>query len=454
MAPQVTPALEELRGEVEARLADHELDALLNLLKNKHPADIADVLELLDEPQRVQLFDLLRTDIAAEVLDETRTEITRDLVDAIPDERIADLLEMMPMDDAAEILSELPDARAEDILVLMEPDEAVDVESLLAYPEESAGRLMTSKVVRLDASWTVEQALAHLRTVDPEVETLTYLYVVNTRGQLVGVLPVWEMLTARPDRRIADLMDPSVIAVTADTDQEEVARIVSQYDFFAIPVVDRDQRLLGIITHDDVIDILQEEFTEDVQRFGGSVPLTHTYLSTPVLEMVRKRVGWLLLLFLTATLTGTVMRLFEGELERAVALSFFIPLLIGTGGNAGSQMTATMIRALAVGEVRMSDAWHVLGREALTGFILGLAMGVVGLARAMTWGTSLALGLTVAVSLCVLVVWANVMGMLLPMVADRFHVDPTVISGPVMSTLVDATGLLIYFSLARFIMGL
>jgi magnesium transporter len=454
MAPQVTPALEELRGEVETRLADHELDALLNFLKNKHPADIADVLELLDEPQRVQLFELLHTDIAAEVLDETRTEITRDLVDAIPDERIADLLETMPMDDAAEVLSELPDARADDILELMEPDEAVDVESLLAYPEESAGRLMTSKVVRLDASWTVEQALAHLRTVDPEVETLTYLYVVNTRGQLVGVLPVWEMLTARPDRRIADLMDPSVIAVTADTDQEEVARIVSQYDFFAIPVVDHDQRLLGIITHDDVIDILQEEFTEDVQRFGGSVPLTHTYLSTPVLEMVRKRVGWLLLLFLTATLTGTVMRLFEGELERAVALSFFIPLLIGTGGNAGSQMTATMIRALAVGEVRMSDAWHVLAREALTGFILGLAMGVVGLARAMTWGTSLALGLTVAASLCVLVVWANVMGMLLPMVADRVRVDPTVISGPVMSTLVDATGLLIYFSLARFIMGL
>lgn len=454
MTPPASPALQEIHEQVATLLAADNLQALLALLKAQHPADIADVLEFLDEPQRVQIFEMLHADIAAEVLDETRTEITRDLVDAIPDSRIADLLEAMPMDDAAEILSELPDQRADDILELMEPDEAAEVGVLLAYPEESAGRLMTTHIARLYDAWTVEEALAYLREVDPEVETLSYLYVVNADEQLVGVLPIWQMLTSPPGKHVADIMHHNVTSVTVDTDQEEVARMVSQYDFFAIPVVDAGNHLLGIITHDDVIDILEEEFTEDVQRFGGSAPLDFSYLSTPILMMVRKRVGWLLLLFLTATLTGTVMRLFEDELETVVALSFFIPLLIGTGGNAGSQMTATMIRALAVGEVRFSDLWTVLGREALTGFILGLAMGIVGLGRAMTWGTSLALGVTVAVSLCVLVVWANVMGMLLPIIASRLDIDPTVISGPVMSTLVDATGLLIYFTTARVIMGI
>ena len=454
MAPHVTPALEELFEQVEALLTSADPTPLVRYLRDRHPADIADLIELLDEEERVRVFELLNADVAAEVLDESRTEITRDLVEAIPDERIADLLETMPEDDAAEILSELSDRRAEDILELMEPVEAAEVETLLAYPEESAGRLMTTKVVRLDADWTVDEALGYLRSIDFEVETLAYLYVVDGAGRLVGVMPIWNMLTSPPARRVRDLMQPAVISVDVNTDQEEVARVVGQYDFFAIPVVDASNHLLGIITHDDVIDILQEEFTEDVQRFGGSEPLEHSYLSTPILVMVRKRVGWLLLLFLTATLTGTVMRLFEDELNSVVALSFFIPLLIGTGGNAGSQMTATMIRALAVDEVRAGDLWRVLGREALTGLILGLAMGGVGLARAMTWGASIGLGITVAASLCVLVVWANVMGMLLPFAASRLKIDPTVISGPVMSTLVDATGLLIYFSLARWIMGL
>jgi magnesium transporter len=261
------------------------------------------------------------------------------------------------------------------------------------------------------------------------------------------------MLTSAPDTTIASVLEPAVISVTADTDQEEVARAVAQYDFFAIPVTDSAGKFLGIITHDDVIDILEEEFTEDVQRFGGSEPLENTYFSTSILRMVRKRVGWLLLLFLTATLTGTVMRLYEGQLEATVALSFFIPLLIGTGGNAGSQMTATMIRALATGEVHFEDVWLVLGRELLTGLVLGLAMGAIGIVRALTWQTSMGVALTVAASLCVLVIWANVMGMLLPIIASRLKIDPTVISGPVMSTLVDATGLLIYFSLAGLIIG-
>lgn len=454
MASRQNSVLQEMQERVESLLDARDLTTLLAYLKEQHPADIADMLEFLDEPQRVEIFQLLQADVAAEVLDETLTEITRELVEAMPGYQVADLLETLPTDDAAEVLSELDERLADQLLDLMEPREAAEVEALLAYPEDTAGRLMSTRIARLQSGWTVEEALDYMRSVDLEVETLSYLYVVNGGGRLIGVVPTWRMLTASPQRRIKDIMDPDVISVLVTTDQEEVARVVSQYDFFAIPVIDDAGRLRGIITHDDVIDILQDEFTEDVQRFGGSVPLEHTYLSTSILGMVRKRVGWLLLLFLTATLTGTVMRLFEDELAQVVALTVFIPLLIGTGGNAGYQITATMIRAVAVGEVRLSDVWKVLVRELLTGLLIGALMGLAGFIMALLWQMPQELGLTVAVSLMALVLWANIMGALLPIIAAWLRVDPAVISGPVMSTLVDATGLLIYFTLARLIIGL
>lgn len=454
MASQQNSVLQEMQERVDSFLDARDFTSLLAYLREQHPADIADMLEFLDESQRVEIFQLLQADVAAEVLDETLTEITRELIEAMPNHRVADLLEALPTDDAAEVLSEIDERLAGQLLDLMEPREAAEVEAVLAFPEDTAGRLMSTRIARLLSGWTVEEALSYMRGLDLDVETLSYLYVVNGGGRLIGVVPTWRMLTASPHRRIKEIMDPDVISVPVATDQEEVARVVSQYDFFAIPVVDDAGRLLGIITHDDVIDILQDEFTEDVQRFGGSVPLEHTYLSTSVLGMVRKRVGWLLLLFLTATLTGAVMQLFEQELQQVVALAVFIPLLIGTGGNAGYQITATMIRAVAVGEVRFSDVWTVLARELLTGLLLGAVMGLAGFFMAVLWQMPLELGLTVAVALMALVLWANVMGMLLPIIAARLRVDPAVISGPVMSTLVDATGLLIYFSLARLIMGL
>ncbi len=454
MAPLITPALQDTRQKLETLLNTGSMDAVRVLLMEEHPADIADLLELLNSEQRVTLFNLIEPDTAAEVLDEINTRLTRDLVDAVPDEKIADLLEALPVDDAAEVLSELEEDRAEDILALMEPEEAADVGTLLAYPEDTAGRLMSTKVVRLRADWTVDHTLQYLRTIDPETETFVYLYIVNGRDQLVGVVPLRSLVLASPDRLLSELMTPSMISVQVDTDQEDVARLVAQYDFVAIPVTDAAGRLVGVITHDDVVDILQDEFTEDMQRLGGSQPLETEYLSTPVLTVTRKRVGWLMVLFLTEMLTGTVMRFFEHELEAAVALSFFVPLLIGTGGNSGSQATSTIIRAIAVGEVKLKDTWRLLWHEMRTGFLLGVLMGAVGFVRALTWGSSIALSLTVSASLFTIVLWANVIGSLLPPLAARLKIDPAVISGPVMSTLVDATGLFIYFTLARLIIGL
>ena len=454
MATQPEISLESLRQQVENLLKSGDQAPLRKLLETIHPADIADLLEQLDDEQRVPIFNLLQEDSAADVLDETSDEVTRDIIEGVPDERIADLLEAMPMDDAAEILSVLEEERAEDLLDLMEPAEAAEVEVLLSYPEDTAGRLMTTEVVHLNEHWTIERTLEYLRTVDPEVETLTYLYVINGGRQLVGVVPLRKLVTSPTNLRISEIMEGDIISVAVDTDQEEVARMVSQYDFTAIPVVDGLNRFIGVITHDDVVDILQDEFTEDAQRFGGSQPLEKSYLSSSVFNVFSKRVFWLMVLFLTEMLTGSVMRFFEGELESLVALTFFIPLMIGTGGNAGSQTTSTIIRSLAVGDVRIQDVWRLLWHETRTGFLLGLVMATMGFVRALTWGSSIPLSITVGLSLFTIVAWANIMGSVLPVLAAKFHIDPAVISGPVMSTLVDATGLFVYFMLARMIIGL
>jgi magnesium transporter len=249
-------------------------------------------------------------------------------------------------------------------------------------------------------------------------------------------------------------MDPEVITVTVGIDQEEVARLMSKYDLLALPVVDVNRKLVGVITVDDVIDVIEEETTEDIQRLGGALPLDQPYLNTSILTVTKKRIGWLLLLFLTGSLTGEVMRIFEHELTTVVALSYFIPLLIGTGGNAGSQTTSTIIRALAVGDIDIGDALHSLWHEMRVGVLLGGGMSLFAYIRAMMWGASQALALSVSLSILTIVVWANVSGAVLPLIAAKFKIDPTVVSGPVMSTLVDATGLLIYFSIAKIIIGL
>jgi magnesium transporter len=454
MTPFESPSRDDLVAQLHSLLEHQDIDGALALIQREHPSDIANLLEALDEKHRVALFARLHPESAAEVLDEISTEATRELVEAIPDENIADLLEAMPVDDAAELLSDLTDERAVEILSLVEPAEAAEIGTLLAFPEETAGRLMDSNVARVMADWTLEQTLDHLRTRDPDAEMLAYLYVTDDDGHLVGVLPLRDLVTHGPALKVRDVMDENVIAVRVDTDQEEAARLVSQYDFFAIPVVDFEGRLAGVITHDDVVDILSEEFTEDIQRLGGSQPLEDEYLVTPVRTVFQKRVGWLLVLFLTEMLTGTVMRFYEGELAAEVALMFFIPLLIGTGGNSGSQTTSTIVRAIALGEVQMRDAWRLLWHESRAGLMLGLVMAVVGFFRALLWHTGTPLALTVALALFCIVLWANIIGSLLPVLAERFRIDPAVISGPVMSTLIDATGLVIYFSLARSIIGL
>jgi magnesium transporter len=280
------------------------------------------------------------------------------------------------------------------------------------------------------------------------------LFVVDAQGSLAGVVSMRQLIMTAANTPLIDIMNSDVRAVLVGTDEEECARLMSHYDLLALPVVDENNILLGIVTIDDVVDVLKETATEDIQRFGGSEPLERAYLNTHVLTVVRKRVGWLLLLFVTGSLTSTVLRLFENELETLVELAFFVPLLIGTGGNAGSQTTSTIISALAVGEIRLSDALRTLWHELRIGITLGVILAIFAFGRVLLQGISPEFSLTVAVSILTIVIWATALGSLLPLLVTRLRLDPAAVSGPVMSTLVDATGLLIYFSVARLMLGL
>ena len=362
------------------------------------------------------------------------------------------------MDDAAWVVSRASPARAEAILTELSartPAAAEDVRTLLTYGEATAGRLMTEKFVRLSAAMTVEEAFAAVRRADPEVETLTDLYVVDTPGaaeeRLVGVISLRDLVRARPAQRLAEVMTPDPITVSVDTDQEDVARLFSKYDFLALPVVDRQGALAGIVTVDDIIDVLVEEHTEDQLKFSAVEPgvINQPYFSTPLWRVVRSRVGWLVLLFVAETATGSVLRYFEHDLEKVVALSFFVPLLIGTGGNTGAQTVSTIIRGLALREVRLRDTWRVLGRELGSGVLLGLLLGLIAFGRATLWGSGMQLSFVVALTILAIVTWANLIGAVIPLAAQRLKIDPALVSAPFITTLVDATGLIIYFLIAN-----
>lgn len=441
------------REQIEYFLAEGKFDDLQTLLAQCHPADIAELLDDLPADDAVHLFDLLPVEIASEVLDETGSPVRQELVEKVEDEKLADLLDELPMDDAAEFLEDLPEEVSDRLLGLMEPEEAAEVQELLGYEEETAGRLMTRDVAALRRNWTVAETFDYLRSLK-DAETLHYLYVVDRYGRLIGVVPLRVLILTQPVVTIESIMRDDVVSVLVTADQEELAEMVSKYDYYGIPVVDDKNILLGVVTVDDVLDIVEEEATEDIQRLGGSEPLEQPYFAVSIMQVFRKRVGWLLLLFVAATLTGTVLNLFQDELAAVVALALFIPLIIGTGGNAGSQTVATIIRAITLDEVRLGNIVAAWRKEVSVGLLLGLVMGVIGFLRALFWNTGFDIALIVALTLPAVVIWSTTIATLVPTLADRFNIDPAVISGPMISTIVDTTGLLIYFLLAKQLLGI
>ncbi|MCD6291451.1 MAG: magnesium transporter [Anaerolineae bacterium] len=444
--------IESALGRVRAALERGDYDQAVAIIESLRPADQAEVFSELDEEDQETLLPRLSPEDSADILEELDEEEAAELAQTLPPRELSRIVDEMEPDEAADLLGDIPPEQAEAVLASLEDPE--EVRPLLVHPDDTAGGLMTSEFLALRRRTTVAEALEAIRRWHPEGHVVDQLFVVDRNGVLRGTVSLRQLIMADPQQRMVDIMDPEVISVPAGTDQEECARLMDRYDLIALPVVDEHHRLLGVITVDDLVDVLQEEVTEDIQRLGGAQPLGGPYLDTRVTRVARSRIGWLLLLFVTETLTGTVLRLFEHELAAVVSLTFFIPLLIGTGGNAGSQTTSTIIRALAIGDIDLGDALRVLWHELRVGLLLGIAMGTIGYIRALAWGTSHAVASAVATALLMIVLWANVVGSTLPLLASKLHIDPAIVSGPFMSTLVDATGLLIYLSVAKLILGI
>ena len=393
--------------------------------------------------------------------------------------RIADLIETLEPEDAGAVLRRLSDAGAADVLdalapddaadvigaitaehperaqpILVEMDRAGDVQALLRFPPTTAGGIMTTDFLAVRPETTAEEAIHELRARARKGEFGGYVYVTDSVNLLLGVAPLYRLILVDPTTPVGQIMRPDPVRVRGTDDQEDVARVFRQERLLAIPVTDLEGRLIGVITADDVADVLEEEATEDIEKLGGSEALDAPYLRTGPFSLVKKHIRWLLVLFLAEAYTGTVLRHFEDELQRAIALTLFIPLLIGTGGNTGTQITTTLTRALAVGDVRPGDVFRVLRKEWSAAAMLGVVMAVACYLRGITLGVSPAVGGVVALTAACIVLWAATVAAVLPLILRRLRLDPAVVSGPSITTIVDGTGLVLYFEIARWLLRL
>ena len=439
--------------EIRSLLAKQDWAGLDSSLALIHPADIAELLEALPVADRDGLFRRLPLEVASEVFDEMSDETRHGFFARFDDAYLADVLETLPMDDGASILEDLPKEKTDHLLTLMVPERAVAVQQLLTYPPESAGRLMRTDMAALQVDWNVSQAVEAIRAAPPD-KTFYHLYIVDGENKLVGRVLSRSLLLAEPRQQLTEVMDSPRPAVHPETDQEEVARLVAKYDVVAVPVLDQQDRLLGVVTVDDVLDVIRDEATEDIQRMGGSEPLERSYFSTPALTIARKRLGWLLLLFVAGTLTGVVIEAFELVWTQVVVLALFVPLIIDTGGNTGSQTVSTIIRAMSVGEVSYKNIWQAWRKEVTTGLFLGLALFAIGILFSMViFKVELGVALTISLTLMVVVLWSTTIGTLIPIIAEKLGLDAAVVSAPLITSLVDVTGLIIYYTLAGYLLG-
>lgn len=449
-----TQATADLLAEVQALIHERERDGVLGLAELIGAAEWADLVPQLEPHEIAVLIQWLPDEEIAEILEELPPIEAARILRNLSAREASQLLGEMDPDDAADVVEALPDDTVAEILVRMKPEDAAEIRQLSGYEPDTAGGIMTPEYVAVSKDATSAQAIAAIRRLVDEAETVNYVYVVDEGRHLLGVLSLYRLLLSPDDTPVEKLMAPSTVRVKASADQETAARILTDRNLLAIPVVDDEDHLIGIITEDDVADVIEAEATEDIERLGGSQPLNLPYRLASVPLLVRKRVGWLLLLFIAQGYTGTVLQNFRGELAAVVALSFFIPLLIGTGGNVGSQTVTLVVRAMALGEVALRDIGWLVFKELRVGLVMGLVMGVLAIGQAWFLGVSSDIATAVSIAVVAICVWAATVAAALPLILRRLGVDPAVVSAPLISTLVDGTGLIIYFEIARLVLGL
>jgi len=450
-----------LQPEIQSLIAEKKLSILKEVLNDWSPADIADLLIDLPGHEKVIIFRLLPNELATDTFEHLEIDTQMDLLKAMGKSEVADILNEMSPDDRTALLEELPGAAAKQLIQLLSAEERKVALTLLGYPEDSVGRLMTPDYISVKPNWVIEEALNYIRDNAEDSETLNIVYVTDDKGNLLDDVKIREFILARLDQKVSDLMDGNYVALNVTDDQETAVDVFKKYDRVALPVVDKNGVLIGIVTVDDVLDVAEEEATEDIQKLAAVEVLEEPYPTIPIFSMVKKRVVWLTLLFLGETLTAFAMGHFKDEISKAVVLSMFIPLIISSGGNSGSQASTLVIRAMALGEITIGDWWKIMRREVLSGLMLGLILGGIGFIQVSVLSNFseainqhwFLIGVTIFLSLIGIVLWGTLSGSMLPLALKKLGVDPATSSAPLVATMVDVTGLFIYFTVALLVLG-
>ncbi len=436
-----------LQQDLQELIEQRDFHTLKEVFSDFPPPDIAEILDDIDDEATAIIFRLLPRDLAAQVFEHLSLEQQEQLIQRLTGETLSHILNEMAPDDRTALLEELPVEVAQGLLRILSPEERRVAKALLGYPEESVGRLMTPDFVAVRADWTIADTFQYLRRTAEDRETLNVLYVLDEEGKLVDDIKLRQIVLASPESRIADLMDGQYVALRATDDQEEAVEAFKKYDRVALPVLDSTGRMVGIVTVDDVLDVAEEEATEDIHRMGGVESLEEPYFNTTYLTMLRKRAIWLVVLFLGQQLTANALRHFE-EHSLFVSLTIFLPLIISSGGNSGSQAASLIIRGLAVREMELADWWRVFYRETLMGVSLGAMLGALGVLRALWGSPGWVVPVSVGLALILVVTCGTFFGSMLPFALKRFGFDPAVSSAPFISSFMDVTGIMIYFSIS------
>lgn len=452
-----TPILPEIRELIERR----NFSALQRIFNDWMPADLAELISDLPENEQAILYRLLPKELATETFEYLDFDSQQNLLTALTKKDVTHILNSMSADDRTALLEELPGPVAQELLKLLSFKEFKIAKTLLAYAEGSVGRLMSPDYLSVKKDWDMNQVLEYIRTYGHESETLNVIYVVDDHGKLKGELLARELLLSQPDRKVRDIIsEDKIVTLTATQDQSDALEAFKRYDNVALPVVDSNGYLIGVVTVDDMLDVAEEEETEDIQKFGGIEALDEPYMDLPLHEVIRKRAVWLVVLFIGEMLTASAMAFFEDELSKAIVLATYIPLIISSGGNSGSQTATLIIRSLALGEITIRDWLAVMRREIVSGLALGSILGLIGFFRVITWShilgiydpSWLAVGITVGLALICIVLLGTLAGSMLPLLLQRLGLDPATSSAPFVATIVDVTGIVIYFSVASMLL--
>ena len=451
----MTDALETLKTSIKALVGVKKYATLRDILSTMNAADIASLLEDIDDQMVPLLYRLLPKELAADTFVEMEPDTQEMLIRGFSDSELKEVVDELYVDDAADLVEEMPANVVKRILMTADAEKRQMINNILKYPDDSAGSIMTTEFVELRPHMTVEDAILHIRRSGINKETINNCYVTSKDRRLIGVVTIRDLIMNESEQTMDQLMEDNIISVETITDQEEVAQMFSKYGFLAMPVVDTESRLVGIVTIDDVLDVLEEEATEDIEKMAAIVPADKPYLRQTTFDLWKSRIPWLMLLMISATFTGMIITSFENALAKFVILTAYIPMLMDTGGNSGGQSSATVIRALSLHDVEFSDLPRVIWKEMRVALLCGLTLAVCNFAKLLLFDRlAVPVALVICLTLVVTIFCAKVIGCTLPMIAHRIGFDPAVMASPFITTLVDAISLLVYFQFATRILGL